>query len=101
MKQREQNSRQNQHNGLTPAHAAEQSAAQPNTTVLMITNTELSVHEMDDVVEAQHNLDASELDAAIAALSDDQLVVLREQCQESVERQQGIIARVNRRLGGN
>ena len=53
---------------------------------------------MDDIVEVQCNLDASELDAAIAALSDDQLVVLRQQCQESVERQQGIINLIQVRL---
>ena len=64
----------------------------------MIINTELSDHEMDDIVEVQCNLDASELDAAIAALSDDQLVVLRQQCQESVERQQGIINLIQVRL---
>jgi hypothetical protein len=61
----------------------------------------LTTHALDEITDVQHNLDASELDAGLAALSDDQLVVLREQCQESVERQQGIIARVNRRLGGN
>jgi hypothetical protein len=65
----------------------------------MITNTELlSVEEMDDIIEAQCNVDENQLDAAIAALNDDQLVVLREMCLESITRQQGIITRVNHRV---
>jgi hypothetical protein len=65
-------------------------------------NTELlSVSEMDDIVEVQCNLEPAELDAAIDALSDDQLEVLREQCCESITRQQGILARIELRLSGN
>ena len=61
----------------------------------------LSVSEMDDCVEVQMNLDPCELPAAIDALSTDQLTVLREMCEESVDRQIGIIHRVDRRLAGN
>ena len=60
--------------------------------------TELTVHEMDDIVEVQCNLDASELDEAIDQLSREQLVVLRQDCLASVKRQTGILARIQSRL---
>jgi hypothetical protein len=67
----------------------------------MENTTELTIDEMDAIIETQCNVDENQLDEAIDKLNEDQLVVLREMCQESVERQQGIIVRVNRRLGGN
>jgi hypothetical protein len=59
---------------------------------------ELSIRQLDEITECQHNLNDFELDEAIATLSDDQLVVLREQCQESVARQNRIIGLIQIRL---
>jgi hypothetical protein len=59
---------------------------------------ELSTHEYDEVNEIQHNMNAFELDEAIDNLSEEQLVVLRQDCLASVKRQTYIIARVQSRL---
>ena len=61
----------------------------------------LTTHELDDLCDIQHNLDASELDAAIDQLSREQLVVLRQDCLASVKRQRRIIVRIERRLARN
>jgi hypothetical protein len=59
---------------------------------------ELTTHELDDINDIQFNLDASEFDAAIDKLSDEQLVVLRQDCLASVERQNEILARIQNSL---
>jgi hypothetical protein len=62
---------------------------------------ELTTHELDDLCDVQHNLDASELDGAIDQLSDEQLVVLRHDCAASVKRQSYILTRIQGRLAGS
>jgi hypothetical protein len=63
-----------------------------------MTDTELSISEMDSIIEVQCNTDPDDIPAAIDKLNDDQLVVLLEMCQESIERQTAIIALAQNRL---
>ncbi len=63
---------------------------------------ELSLHDYDEVNEIQYNLhDDTKIDEAINELSDEQLVVLRQDCLTSIKRQKGILARIERRLPQN
>jgi hypothetical protein len=89
---------------LTPdrgGQSAETNKQQKDNTY-MNTDTELlSCDEMDAIVEAQCNVDPSELPAAIDALNLDQLHVLHEMCVESIQRQTRILHLVELRLVGN
>jgi hypothetical protein len=59
---------------------------------------ELTTHQYDQVNDIQYNLhDDTKLDKAINELSDEQLVVLRQDCLASITRQKDILARIQSR----
>jgi hypothetical protein len=63
---------------------------------------EPTTHEYDEVNEIQYNIhNDTKIDEAINELSDEQLVVLRQDCLAGINRQKGILARIERRLPQN
>jgi hypothetical protein len=59
---------------------------------------ELTTHQLDEITEIQHNLNDFELDEAIGQLRPEGLLELRQDCLASIDRQTGILARIQRRL---
>lgn len=61
----------------------------------------LTVEEYDQITECQHNLDAFQLDEAIGQLRMEALLELRQNCLDSIDRQTGILTRIQRQLSQN
>lgn len=62
---------------------------------------ELTLDELNNITEIQYNLAAFELDEAIDKLRPEALNALRENCLDCIERQKGILARIQNRLAQN
>jgi hypothetical protein len=59
---------------------------------------QLTSNELDELTEIQDMHDASEIEAAIAALRPEALTVLRQECLDGAARLSDIASRVERRL---
>jgi hypothetical protein len=59
---------------------------------------ELTTEELDEITEVQCNLDAFQLDEVIDRLRPEALIALRQECLDSIDRQNDILARLERRF---